>query len=98
MPNLAQDARSMTKDFGEPVTLASGTGVTGVPGVASVEDTVVGENVTAGRTRTLRFASADVPDLQPTRDTLTWNSQLWRVVHIQLSGGGSVTRAFLWAP
>jgi|GEM_PF-5269848 hypothetical protein len=88
----------MMLDFGEPVTLASGLVVKGIPGVASVEDTVVCENVTAGRTRTLRFASADVPDLQPTRDTLTWNGQPWLVVHVQLAGAGNVTRAFLGAP
>lgn len=98
MPNLAQDARSMMLDFGEPVTLASGTQVFGVPSMASVEDALAGTGSIAGVTNVLRFATVDVPGLAPTTSTLTWRGQLWGVNHIQFAGAGQITRAFLGTP
>jgi hypothetical protein len=98
VPNIAQDSRSMLRDFGEAVTLASRTVVVGVPSVASVEDTMLAGGIVAGQSWVLRLATADVPDLAPSSSTLTFRGRLWGIIHIQFTGAGNFTRAFLGAP
>jgi len=96
MVNVAADVHSMLAgSFGELVTLSDGTVIRGIPSVANAEDTLGGTAIVAGRTKVLRMATADVPNLSASRDTLTWASQLWSVIHVELRGNGAVTRAFL---
>jgi len=95
MPDIAADLRAiLDTDFGEPVTLSSGAVVYAVPGLATGEENLGGDVVITSNTRTLRFATADVPGLK-SRDLLSWGGKPWRVIHVQLAAMGNVTRAYL---
>jgi hypothetical protein len=77
------------------VYLSDGTVVQGGPGVATVNDTLLGSAVAInGDEKILRFATTDVPGLR-SGQTLTWNSKVWKVKHLQVMGGGALTKAFL---
>jgi hypothetical protein len=77
------------------VTLAGGTVVQALPGVASVQDSVLGTGAEiSGTERTLRFAAEDVPGLKA-GDTLTWNGKTWKVKFPQQLAGGALIKAFL---
>lgn len=87
----------MAGGLGESVTLWTGAQVLGVPGVASTEDQLTGgDSVVAGMTRSLRFASADVPGIQPGK-ALTWGGKAWIVTRLGLRANGHLTVAFLGA-
>lgn len=94
--DLSADLRDALAEFAEPVTLTGGAVVMAAPSVASAQDALGGETVVAGRTRVLRFVSADIPALVP-GSTLTWASKTWRVTQIQLAAMGQLTRVFLGA-
>ena len=98
---LADDIRSMIASTagltGQPtaVTLPGGTVVQALPGVASVQDSVLGTGAeVSGTERTLRFAGEDVPSLKA-GDTVTWNSKNWKVKYAQLLASGALVKAFL---
>jgi hypothetical protein len=99
---LSEDVRSMLTSIGDltgdptSVTIVK-TGVTvfGLPGVATVNDTVLGSSVAInGDEKTLRFTSVDVDDLR-SGDLLAWAMKTWKVKHLQLMGNGTLTKAFL---
>lgn len=77
------------------VTLKNGVVVAAVPGVATVNDTVLGTGESiVGDERTLRFHAEDVPGLKA-GDPLTWNGKSWRVKHPQLLANGGLIKVFL---
>jgi len=88
------DLRLMMADRAEPVTLAGGAIVSATPGVASNQDTLGGEAIISGRTRTLSFVTADVPGMRE-GTLLTWNLQAWRVNSTALEDAGYRLKAFL---
>ena len=92
-----QDIRAMLADFGQPVVLANGAVISGIPGLASVQDALGGETIISGRTRTLRLLTADVGDLAE-GDLITWSSTLWRVNATHYAAEGYVTQVFLGKP
>lgn len=96
--DVAADLRAMLAGpVGSPVIFAGGVTVRANASVASIDDSLGGEGIIAGRTRILTFASADVPTLKA-GDLLTWNNTQWKVTRIVLASQGWVTRAFLGAP
>jgi len=95
--DLTPDLREAMADWSEPVTLASGATVQAVPGIASTQDSLSGDSIVEGRTRTLRFLSVDIPGLTPGQ-LVTWREQQWRVLNYQLAAMGNLTRIFLGAP
>jgi len=92
--DLSQDLRDALAEFAEPVTLTGGAVVMAAPSVASSQDALGGETIVAGRTRVLRFVTADIPDLVP-GNSLTWAGKTWRVINIQLAAMGQLSRVFL---
>jgi hypothetical protein len=94
MPDLAADLRAGLSDFGETVILPGGRIVLGLPSVATAEDALEGDSIVSGRTRTIRFASADVEDLKP-GGVLSWGGKNWKTLQLSLRAGGRFTIAFL---
>lgn len=94
--NPSQDIRAMLVDFSQPVIFAGAT-VQGIPGAASVNDALGGEGITAGKTRSLIFAAADVPTLTE-GSSLMWSGQSWRVNSTMLLANGYAVKAFLGRP
>ena len=95
--DLAEDLRLMLTDLGEPVTLPNGNAISGVPGLASSEDQLVGDTIVANKTRTLRVATADIPGVV-SGVLVAWNAKSYRVVHLSTLGLGAYTKLFLGAP
>jgi hypothetical protein len=95
--NPTQDIRAMLVDFGQPVTLTGGAVVQAIPTLASIQDALGGDNVISGRTRTLKFVTADVPTLNE-GNTVTWSGSLWRINAIRYFAEGYGLQAFLGAP
>ena len=91
------EIRSILGEVGDPVTLWDGRVVNGSHSVATAEDALAGDMVLAGRTKVLRFATADVAGLEETK-TLTWGGKVYKVTLVQLAARGALTRAFLGAP
>ena len=92
--NILASAATLT-DLPTAVILASGAVVEAFPGLATVNDTVLGAPGSInGDERTLRFVAADVLGLKG-RDLLVWNGKSWRVKHPQLLANGAVVKAFL---
>jgi len=84
----------MMADRGQPVGLPGGATVAAIPGMASSQDSLGGESIVAGRTRTLRFVTADVPAMVE-GSLLTWASQAWRVNAIHYLEEGYALQAFI---
>ena len=98
MVDVAGDLRLMLAgDFGEPVTLASGAIVRCNASVASVDDSLGGDGIIAGKTLCLSLASADVPTIKA-RDLVTFRGASCSVNHVQLRAQGNLTRIFLGTP
>lgn len=97
MPDVASDVLAAMADFGETVILPGGRIVLGLPSVASVEDSLNGDSIVPGRTRTIRFQAGDVAELKA-RDLLSWSGKTWAVNHIALKAAGRIAIAFLGAP
>ena len=95
--NPSQDIRAMLVDFGQSVTLTGGAVVLGIPCMASIQDSLGGEAIVSGRTRTLKFCAADVPALAE-GNTLTWGGTLWRINSTHYLAEGFVLQVFLGAP
>lgn len=97
---LTHDIRQMITDAAAlqgvtaNVTLADGRVVSALPGVTSVQDTLLGIDAITGTQQTLRFAAEDVPGLRA-EDVLTWRGRTWTVKHILVLGNGSMVKAFL---
>lgn len=91
------DIRAALAEVGDPVTLAGGAVVHGFPSLATVEDALEGDGIYPGRTRVLRFATADVVGVA-SGHLLTWNAASHRVIKAQLAAMGHLTRLFLGAP
>lgn len=98
---IAADLRSMVAmsaaltGLPTAVTLAGGTVVQAMPGVATLNDAILGTGgEISGTERTLRFVAEDVPGLKAGA-TLTWNGKAWRVKHVQLLACGAAVKAFL---
>lgn len=87
----------MLADFGQAVALPGGATVLANPGLASAQDTLGGEAIVAGRTRTLKFVTADVPDMVEGY-ALTWAGQPWRVNVIHYFAEGYGLQAFIGRP
>lgn len=97
MATPALDIRAiLASGFGEDVILVDGGGGTvhALPTLATAEDLVDGDSVVIGRTRCLRFASADVPTLVPGH-RVTWSGTTWRVTATKFAAMGHVLAAFL---
>lgn len=98
MPDVAGDLRLMLAgSFGEPVTLASGAIVRANASVASVDDSLGGDGIIAGKTLVLSLATVDVPGIKA-RALLTFRGTSYAVNHLQLRAQGNLTRLFLGAP
>lgn len=98
MPDVAADIRLMLAgDFGEPVVLSGGTIVRANVSVATVEDSLGGDGIIAGKTMVLSLATDDVPGIKA-RSTLTVRGVLYGVNHIALRADANLTRLFLGAP
>lgn len=91
------DIRAALAEIGDPITLAGGAVVYAFPSVATPEDSLEGDSIVPGKTKVLRFAAADVPDLVAGQ-LLTWNAKSYRVISAPLTAMGHVLRAFLGAP
>ena len=103
MPDVAADLRAMiaaSADFGEStnVILENGATVQAAPSVATLDDALKSDAIISGQTRSLRFATDDVPGLREGKSRLTWNGKVYRVNSLQLEANGHVTVAFLGAP
>lgn len=92
--DFTADIRSILGTHGDAVTLASGAVIRAFPGVASADDSMVGDAIVAGKTRTLRGATSDLSTVVPGQ-ALTWSAKSYRVVAIQLFAMGQCTRLFL---
>lgn len=97
MPDVASDVLAAMADFGETVILPGGRIVLGLPSVASVEDSLNGDSIVPGRTRTIRFRADDIDDLKA-RDIIAWSGKNWAINHIALKAAGRIAIAFLGAP
>jgi len=95
--DLLPDLREAMAEWSEPVTLPSGAVVQAVPGVASDRDALSGDSIVEGRTRTLRFITADIPGVIP-GSTVIWQGKAWSILNCQLAAMGNLTRVFLGAP
>jgi len=87
----------MLVDFGQPVTLTGGAVVQGIPGMASIQDSLGGEAIISGRTRTLKFCAADAPALAE-GNTLAWAGTTWRINATRYFAEGYGLQVFLGAP
>ena len=87
----------MMADRGEPVTLAGGAVVLAVPGVASVQDSLGGEAIISGRTRSLTFITADAGAVTE-GSLMTWAGQSWRVNVTRYLDEGFRLQAFVGRP
>ena len=76
------------------VRLPSGVVVEAAVGVASLDETILHDNIVAGVTRTLCFDTSQVDGLR-TQQNVFWNGKFWGVLQTSLGGYGSTTTAFL---
>lgn len=97
MPNPAQDLAPCMADFGQPVTLPGGGVVLGIPGTASVQDSLGGEAIVSGRTRKLTFLTAQAVGVTEGA-VLSWAGQSWRVNSTQYLAEGYALAAFIGKP
>ncbi len=97
--DLAADMRAMMAlssfGTGEPtVCTIGGVEVPCLPSRATDVDAASFDTVTSGKTRVLRIATADAPDLD-NGTAITWNSQNWTVIQLGSFAHGAAWRAFL---
>lgn len=99
--SIADDLRAMAAsasslDGSSPyVTLKSGAVVEARPGVASVNDTVLGTpGAINGDERTLTILAIDAPGIKA-GDPLTWADKAWKVKHPQLLANGALVKVYL---
>lgn len=99
---LADDLRQMMANSSGlcpgpgSVTLQSGATVQATPGVATLEDTVMGGGTINGDEKTLLFVVADLgADRPKAGDSLTWNGLAWRVRYPQILANGALLKVFL---
>ena len=88
------DIRAALAEIGDPVTLPGGGIAYGFPSIATTDDSLDGDSIVPGKTKVLRFATADVPGLAA-GNNVTWKATNYRVVKVSLAGMGNVTRIFL---
>jgi hypothetical protein len=91
------DFRVMVADWGQPVIMPGGATVSAIPGIATAQDSLGGDSIVAGRTRTLKFVSADVPDLVE-GVLVIWSGRTWQVNSIALMADGWQSLAFIGVP
>jgi hypothetical protein len=91
---MLESAASLT-DLPTAVTLKTGVVVEALPGVATLNDQVLGAGgEISGDERTLRFVAEDVPGIRA-GDPLGWDSKSWKVKHVQRMANGSFAKTFL---
>ena len=76
------------------VTLPNGITVQASVGTASVDQSLINENIIAGLTRTLTIANSTGVSVKA-QSNLTWNGQLWGVTQTSLAGNGAATICYL---
>ena len=76
------------------VILPSGVVVQAVVGLASVDESLIHENIVAGLTRKLTMSTSQIGNLK-TQANVIWNGQTWGVTQTSLEGNGVATVAFL---
>jgi len=91
------DLSAAMADIGDPITLAGGAVVYGWPSVATPEDSLEGDSIIPGKTKVLRFATADVVGVI-SQDLITWKATSYRVIKAQLGSMGTITRLFVGQP
>ena len=94
--DFTADVRLLIKSNPSDVVIPGGQTVQALAGVASEQPDLGGSSIVIGRTRTLTFATADVPTLEEGQ-TLTWNARTWLVIQLALFARGAGTRAYLGA-
>lgn len=99
--NLDIDIQSMIRlaaplagSFPTDVTLPNGAVVKAVVSVASVDESLVHENIVAGLTKKLSMSTAQTGNLK-TQVNVIWDGQTWGITQTSLEGNGAVTVAFL---
>ncbi len=93
--SLQSDLREMMRDFGVSLVFQGYLG-RGCVSVATEEDSLVGDQVVAGKTRAVTFPTSDLPGLK-IGSNLSVGGVAFVVRALRLQDDGAVSKAYLGA-